>query len=198
MVADGLMGCEANARGNVVMPAHKILTNRAPVLTLWAAIVAEELGYDHDAALTLGKAVAGLNAQSKGRRLGIYSEVPMEEAAQPAAGEPVAEAASVELLGRRITLIETDSGPRAAIKGEAIDPASVQRYFEKKFGKDLAQVTEALRALAHAAAPADLEAKAYMLYEQFRPQIPRGKAGWGAKGELNLGLIRSMARRRRG
>lgn len=55
--------------------------NRAPVLTLWAAIVAERLGYRHDEALTLGKAVAGLNAQSKGRRLGIYkpSEKPPTE-----------------------------------------------------------------------------------------------------------------------
>jgi hypothetical protein len=34
-------------------------------LTLWASIVAERLGFDHDEALTLGKAVAGLNAQAK-------------------------------------------------------------------------------------------------------------------------------------
>jgi hypothetical protein len=48
--------------------------NRAPVLTLWAAIVAERLGFDHDEALTLGRAVAGLNAQSKGKRLGIFEQ----------------------------------------------------------------------------------------------------------------------------
>ena len=46
--------------------------NRAPVLTLWATVVAERLGFGHKEALTLGKAVAGLNAQSKGRRLGIF------------------------------------------------------------------------------------------------------------------------------
>lgn len=45
--------------------------NRAPVLTLWAAVVAQRLGFDHDEALTLGRAVAGLNVQSKGKRLGI-------------------------------------------------------------------------------------------------------------------------------
>jgi hypothetical protein len=39
---------------------------------LWAAVIAERLGHPHDAALPLGKAVAGLNAQSKGRRLGIF------------------------------------------------------------------------------------------------------------------------------
>ena len=49
-----------------------ISINRAPVMTLWAAIVAERLGHDRASALTLGKAVAGLNAQSKGRRLGLF------------------------------------------------------------------------------------------------------------------------------
>jgi len=43
------------------MTKKKIKINRAPVLTLWAAIVAEQLGYDKDEALTLGKAIAGLN-----------------------------------------------------------------------------------------------------------------------------------------
>ncbi len=40
----------------------RVMVNRAPVLTLWAAVVAEVLGFEHDEALTLGRAVAGLNA----------------------------------------------------------------------------------------------------------------------------------------
>jgi len=43
-----------------------VMINRAPVLTLWAAVVAEILAFEHDEALTLGRAVAGLNAYSKG------------------------------------------------------------------------------------------------------------------------------------
>ncbi|HEX9901784.1 MAG TPA: hypothetical protein VGB72_02860 [Acidobacteriota bacterium] len=62
------------------MPA--VFINRAPVLTLWASIVAERLGYDQGSSLSLAKAVAGLNAQSKGRRLGIY------RAAEPAESPP--------------------------------------------------------------------------------------------------------------
>lgn len=54
------------------MTSKIIMINRAPVLTLWAAVVAERLGFDQDEALTLGKAVAGLNAQAKGRRLGVF------------------------------------------------------------------------------------------------------------------------------
>ena len=52
-------------------PRHRIKINRAPVLTLWAAVVAQRLGFDWNAALTLGRAVAGLNAYAKGRALGI-------------------------------------------------------------------------------------------------------------------------------
>ncbi len=43
---------------------HWVMINRAPVFTLWAAIVAERLGFDKNEALTLGRAVAGLNAYS--------------------------------------------------------------------------------------------------------------------------------------
>ena len=60
-----------------------ITVNRAPVLTLWAAVVAERLGFDSDAALTLGKAVAGLNAQSKGRAIGIFKPPVLEPGKKP-------------------------------------------------------------------------------------------------------------------
>ena len=58
------------------MAQDRILINRAPVLTLWAAVVAERLGFDRKEAFSLGKAVAGLTAQSKGRRLGIFTPIP--------------------------------------------------------------------------------------------------------------------------
>ena len=54
------------------MAPDRISINRAPVLTLWAAVVAERFGFDRKEALSLGKAVAGLTAQSRGRRLGIF------------------------------------------------------------------------------------------------------------------------------
>src|SRR2546421_345066 len=59
------------------MATRTLSINRAPVLTLWAAVVAQRLGFDEDEALTLGRAGAGLNAQPKGRRLGVFK--PHEE-----------------------------------------------------------------------------------------------------------------------
>ena len=63
--------------------ADKIQINRAPVLTLWGAVVAERLGYEPDTALSLGKCLAGLNAQAKGRVLGIYGPPKGPERGQP-------------------------------------------------------------------------------------------------------------------
>ena len=60
------------------MAETTITVNRAPVLTLWAAIVAERLGFDRDTAMNLGKPVAGLTAQSKGRTLGIFKPPKLE------------------------------------------------------------------------------------------------------------------------
>ena len=44
--------------------------NRAPVLTLWAAVIAERLGHPADTALTVGRAVAGSAAGVKARNIG--------------------------------------------------------------------------------------------------------------------------------
>ncbi|MBM3483736.1 MAG: hypothetical protein FJX66_10595 [Alphaproteobacteria bacterium] len=56
--------------------SRTITINRAPVLTLWAAVVAERLGFEWHEALTLGRAVAGLTAHSKGERLGLFEPTP--------------------------------------------------------------------------------------------------------------------------
>src|SRR5437016_14214047 len=85
--------------------------NRAPVLTLWAAVVAERLGFDEDEALTLGKAVAGLNAQAKGRKLGIFK--PQDEEAKKAREKEQGEVFQVEVCRRPVPATSTDEGIRA-------------------------------------------------------------------------------------
>ena len=175
------------------MATKKIKINRAPVLTLWAAVVAERLGYDEKTALTLGKAVAGLNAQSKGRKLGIYEEKTEEEKKEEKKKEKPAKVEFIEVLGREVPAVKTPRGLRAAINGEAIHAGGVESYLEKKFGEELEDTRAAMEKLAKAYTPKQLEKKAYDLYEKFRPEIPEGKKGWGAKGELDLEYIRSLA-----
>ncbi len=176
------------------MASNKVKINRAPVMTLWGVVVAERLGHDPDLALTLGKAVAGLNAQSKGRRLGLFMPPEQEEKEKEKKREAAPKAKMVTILGRPVPVIRTKQGVRAAIEGEAIDPGSVSRYLEKKFGENLAPVRAALEALAKAYEPEALAKQAFALYEAFRPKVPEGTRGWGAAGELDLGQIRSLAR----
>jgi hypothetical protein len=177
------------------MPTRKIKVNRAPVLTLWAVVVAERLGYDRLAALTLGKAVAGLNAQSKGRSLGIFK--PREKKAEEKKKRKQGEEFSVDLLGRAVPVIQTDAGIRAAIQGKPVEPESVERYLQSKFGDALPEVQKAMQKLAASPEPSALASQAYALYEEFRPEIPSGTKGWGAQGELDPDHIASLCRRTR-
>jgi hypothetical protein len=161
--------------------------NRAPVLTLWAAVVAQRLGFDEDEALTLGKALAGLNAQAKGRRLGIFKQ--QEEKAKKVREKERGQRFLIEVLGRPAPATNTGDGIRAVRGRNPIDPDSVRSYLSDKFGDDLARVQSAMQRLARSYKPQEFAHDAYRLYERFRPDIPAGKKGWGAKGDLDLGLI---------
>ncbi len=172
------------------MAGNKILINRAPVLTLWAAVVAERLGFKHDEALSLGKALAGLNAQSKGRRLGIFKPRPKElkKVREQKRGEEF----WVGLLGRAVPAVNTEEGVRAVAGSKPVPPEGVKRYLGSKFGVALGEAYKAMTELAGAFKPDELSQRAFPLYEQFRPAIPEGVSGWGAKGELDLRLIRRL------
>ena len=53
-----------------------------------------------------------------------------------------------------------------------------------------------MTALARAFEPEDLAERAFALYAAFRPAIPSGARGWGAKGELDLARLGALAARR--
>lgn len=171
-----------------------IRINRAPVLTLWAAIVAERLGFNHDEALTLGRAVAGLNAFSKGKALGLFKPSPASVRAEREKKARAAGVFHVELLHRAVPVLRTGEGLRAVAMDKPVDPASVERYLESKFGDALRPTCKAMHALAKSRDRASLVHEAYRLYEKFRPEVPEGEAGWGAAGGLNLARIHSLAR----
>jgi hypothetical protein len=169
-----------------------IQINRAPVLSLWATVVAERLGFDHDEALTLAKAVTGLTAQSKGRRLGIFKPVPKE--IKKARAQKHEEVFQVEILGRSVPCINTAEGLRALNKDQPIEPGSVTKYLDGKFGDQLTAARDAMLDLAKTFKPEDLADKAFALYVKFRPTVPEDASGWGAKGELKLDRIRELAK----
>jgi hypothetical protein len=174
------------------MATQAISINRAPVLTLWAAVVAERFGFKENESLSLGKAVAGLNAQAKGRKLGIFR--PHEQKPAKAREKERGEEFWIELCGRAVPAKNTDDGIRAVKGAQLIESEGVRRYLNGKFGNDLAKVRSAMQRLAKSYKPLELTDCAFRLYERFRPEIPEGVKGWGAKGVLDLGVIERLAR----
>ena len=50
-----------------------------------------------------------------------------------------------------------------------------------------------MECLAASLPPEELNRVGFRLYERFRPEVPDGAQGWGAKGELRLERIREAA-----
>ena len=83
----------------------------------------------------------------------------------------------IENCSRQVPAVNTTDGIGAVIKNRSIDAKRVERYLESKFGESL----ETVRAEMHD------------LAEAFRPAIPEGVTGWGAKVTLDTDRIRSVA-----
>lgn len=171
-----------------------IKVNRAPVLTLWAAVVAERLGHDQDAAITLGRAVAGSSARVKAKVIGIAEDTHeggdlRDEARKQ--GESKQRRKVVHLLGRDVPVVEEKGALRALDHDKPASPKAAAGYVERALGEDLAAVRQAMEELAASMEPEELNRVGFRLYEHFRPEVPAGAKGWGAKGVLDLGKIRS-------
>jgi hypothetical protein len=130
-----------------------IRVNRASVLSLWATVVAERLGYPPETALTLGRFVAGSSARANARRLGISDEKQDAEERHARAAELNPRRRTVRLLGRDIPVLAADDGTlRAEDDGKpapgkrACSPTSPARS-----GTRLAEARAALPPRARAA-----------------------------------------------
>jgi hypothetical protein len=156
-------------------------------------VVAQRLGFDEDEALTLGKAVAGLNAQAKGRRLGIFK--PHEEKPNKAREKEQGEQFWIEFLGRPVPAVNIDDGIRPVLGSKPIEPDSVRRYLDEQFGDDLKVVRTAMQTLAKSYKPKELAERAYSLFERFRPSIPEGVKGLGCQGRPGPGRDRGVGER---
>lgn len=172
-----------------------IRVNRAPVLTFWAAVVAERLGYNRDAAITLGRAVAGSNARVKAKALGIaedHREVgDLRDEARKLQKERTHAPKAVHLLGRDVPVVEEKGSVRALDHDKPAAPKAAAGYVERAFGEDLPAVRHAMEELARSMEPEELNRVGFRLYEHFRPEVPTGATGWGAKGVLDLQRIRT-------
>ncbi len=175
---------------------HRTITiNRAPVLTLWASVVARRLGFRRDEALTLGRAVAGLNAHSKGAALHLVSPSPKtikERRRELKAGKRV----QLDLMQRAVPVVRTPEGLRALANDRPIAPAIVEQYLEIKFGDALKLVRNAMKRLARSMSAPEIAAQADELYAKFRPRVRTSEPGWVAEGKLDVGRIERLKKRK--
>ncbi|MFC7543270.1 hypothetical protein ACFQU2_32655 [Siccirubricoccus deserti] len=151
-------------------------------------MVAERLGHPPDTALSLASAVAATAARAKARRLGIAEEGDRAKDSAPAKPQD-----TTRLLGKDVRLTHDADGVVLADAGEGkpAPAAPVAAYIARAFGSRLPEVREAMEALAARYDPDELNRIGFRLYAGFRPDIPEGVSGWGAKGELRLDRIKA-------
>ncbi len=90
-------------------------------------------------------------------------------------------------------LVNANGELRAADGDRPTDPATVQRYLANAFGDHLAEVRQAMQTLAARYNLVELNRIGFKLYERFRPEIPPGNSGWGAKAALDVGKLLAAA-----
>jgi hypothetical protein len=98
-----------------------------------AAAVAEVLGFEHDEALTLGRAVAGLNAYSKGVSLGLFQPTSTEVKEQRRKMRKE-ETVTIDLLHRAVSAKHTDKGSGRSVEKAPPVPRACRGIWRASLG----------------------------------------------------------------
>ncbi len=177
------------------MGRKTITINRAPVLTLWASVVARRLGFERDEALTLGRAVASLGINAKDAPLMVVT--PSRKAIKERRrGLKAGKRVQFDLLKRAVPVVRTQEGLRALAKDRPIAPDTVEHYLEIKFGEALKLVRNSMKRLARSMSAPEIAAQADELYQKFRPRVKAGEPAWAAEGKLDLARIARLGARK--
>ena len=145
-----------------------VRVNAAPVLTLWASVVAERLGHPPDTALSLASAVAVAGTAARAR---------------PGGGQ------GIMLLGRQVPTTRLPDGTILAVDaaGAPAPAEPIRAYLARAFGNRLGEVRAAMEERAARHAPEELNRIALALFETFRPLPPTDGT---LRGALHLDRIR--------
>ncbi|KAI1615138.1 hypothetical protein EDD37DRAFT_391526 [Exophiala viscosa] len=215
---DAADGADGNATSGKLSPAKKqkqqhapkagddalsddkpIMINRSPVLQLWSACVAQHLYPDQSwtTSLSVGSAISTLCAISKGRSIGTIEESdksPDEKAEKDAQRRAANAGADIEVQVMGFTLHIKNGDVLLQGKPKHGNEA----LLKSKFGEDNYERTK--KAMEDALATwkskdDDLNAKAFHMYEEFRPSVQSGQGGWGKKGALELDRVKEVVER---
>ncbi|KAF8812514.1 hypothetical protein BYT27DRAFT_7239968 [Phlegmacium glaucopus] len=167
-----------------ILMTKSTVINRAPVMTAWATFVAERMHFTREEALSIASVYTELNAVSKGTSLGIFKKDDDRgvEAAKDGS-QPY-----VELMGRRPLYRSQNGQWRALNNGRPVQPSAAFSYISRAFRQTTSHITGALKLLAESYTPEELNAKAWALYAQFRPEVNE----WGKRSEVSCSRILAL------
>ncbi|KAF9267696.1 hypothetical protein L218DRAFT_814690, partial [Marasmius fiardii PR-910] len=166
-----------------VLRTKSIVINRAPLMSAWATVVAERMGFQREEALSIASVYTEMNAKSKGVTVGVYSagtEKNLE--ATKGGAQPY-----VEFIGRRPLHQKQNSKEqyRAVVNGTPTAPTKAFGYISQSFRENTSSVVGALRLLANSYSSQEISDKAWSLYVDFRPEVK----GWGKQAEVKCSKI---------
>ncbi|KAI0092018.1 hypothetical protein BDY19DRAFT_990766 [Irpex rosettiformis] len=164
-----------------VLQTKHAVVNRAPIMTAWSFIIAERLGFTREEALSIASVYTEMNAISKGVSIGIYSKDKKDGVeADKGGSQPY-----VDLMGRRPLFQMQDESWRALSSDTPVSPASGFSYISRSLRQTAPFIVGALRLLADAYTPDELNKHGFSLYTEFRPEVK----GWGGRGEVRCEKI---------
>ncbi|KAH7066212.1 hypothetical protein BKA63DRAFT_585172 [Paraphoma chrysanthemicola] len=183
----------------------KIVINRGPVLHLWSACVTHLLypDLDWETCLSAGSAISSICAIAKGRRIG---SVPEKDDGDDKDGKKKKKKKKKKSNGKESEGVErvkvmqfdlrlkdglVDFGTDAKAKGKAGGEEGLKRKFgEEEYGVVKSVFGEVLGGWK--GREEEVQQRGFGWYERFRPDVSQGQKGWGRKGELDLGKVRSV------
>jgi len=74
-------------------------------------------------------------------------------------------------------------------KASPVEPGSVRKYLAGRFKEALPEVESGLTQLANTYEPDELDRAAMDIYMRLRPNVPKGREGWGKAGLLDTAAI---------
>ena len=171
-----------------------ITINRAPVLELWAACVSAFLHDDlpWETCLSAGGAISTLCAISKGRSIGAIGPVSDPATAEKKRKDRRERAGHLDELEVMGFDLKVKDG--TALVGDKPKKAN-ESALKHKFGDDAYERTRSIlkdSLTTWKDSEEELNARAFHMYEDFRPTVPPGQKGWGRKGQLNLEAVKQV------
>ncbi|KAL0576922.1 hypothetical protein V5O48_005068 [Marasmius crinis-equi] len=159
-----------------VLRTKSVVINRAPLMTIWATVVAERMGFKREEALSIASVYTEMNAISKGVTLGIFEEG-KEKGLDASRGgtQPY-----VDFIGRRPLYQTQEEDWRALLKGTPAKPSAAYGYISRSFRQTTPYITGSLRLLANSFTSQEINDKAWSLYIRFRPEVNE----WGKRSQV--------------